>query len=706
MRFARRCAAFALCVFGGCGDNLDRSGQLNTTHDLVVVAHPDDDLLFVQPDLLDAVHRGDGVTTMYVTAGNGSGGIDKVEPRYAGLLQAYGAMAGDFDWHCVYIQILGHRLQRCRLQQSNLTLVFVAYPDGGRLGDNRDSLLHLWQGSITSATTVDTHETTYDREQLIDTLAEVVRQTQPQVVRTLEVASTHGDDHPDHMIVGALVVLAMARTDHRAELVSYRGYNTSAEPANKIAPLVDPSRAVLARYEACATHCAACGEACTMIDPDQEAWLARRYAVGFRSAARGRLQVGKHCLNADDTAPVSLGNCGVGAVDAAAPGPSTWTLQAGQLQTSSGCLAVRPNGELQVDACTSQPSQRFFADDEGHLWSGVPPAPETDMYFNHLWCLSPTDAGARAVLCGKANAPIWSFAPAWITTPRSQLQLGATGRAVRLGDLTGDGHADLCAVQADELYCAPGRGDGEFDAAQRIGTGTFAIDANSLALGDVDGDQRADACGRDAAGIVCALSSHAFTVQRFCASFGAGDAVGGTVDSLAAVDADGDGIAEICGLAAAGVVCAPQAPAKPVVRSPWPSRSAIVWPADFDGDHRADWCAATATGPACGVAAHHDLSQDGTAWGFARDGAVDRVVADPALTAAADIDGDGDADLCTIDGDRIECMRSQGRGFGPLSTFAVIPAGATALWLGDLNGDGAADACVEVGTNVVCVVAK
>jgi len=49
-------------------------------------------------------------------------------------------------------------------------------------------------------------------------------------------------------------------------------------------------------------------------------------------------------------------------------------------------------------------------------------------------------------------------------------------------------------------------------------------------------------------------------------------------------------------------------------------------------------------------------------------------------------------------------LRSQGRGFGPRTTVAAIPPGATALWLGDLNGDGRADACVDLGATIACAV--
>ena len=69
-----------------------------------------------------------------------------------------------------------------------------------------------------------------DRDGLIDTVAQIIRETQPVLVRTLEVAATHGRDHSDHMLVGALSLLAIARANSRADVLAYRGYSTAEEP--------------------------------------------------------------------------------------------------------------------------------------------------------------------------------------------------------------------------------------------------------------------------------------------------------------------------------------------------------------------------------------------------------------------------------------------------------------------------------------------
>src|SRR2546428_4254926 len=76
-----------------CGDDLHPdSAPIAQATDLTIVAHQDDDLLFMQPDLYDTVRRGGGVTNVYVTAGNGRHGFDLSETRYDGLMQAYGTI--------------------------------------------------------------------------------------------------------------------------------------------------------------------------------------------------------------------------------------------------------------------------------------------------------------------------------------------------------------------------------------------------------------------------------------------------------------------------------------------------------------------------------------------------------------------------------------------------------------------------------------
>jgi len=650
----------------------------------VLIAHEDDDLLFMEPDLIEAVQRGRGVTSVYVTAGNGTKGTAAANIRYEGDKEAYGAAAGDTSWQCGWIEIDQHVAQHCRLEAENISLVFLAYPDGGEEGQYPGSLLELWNGTVKTSTTVADRTATYDQPGLIDTVGEIMHDVQPRVIRTLDVTSNHGHDHVDHEIVGALALMSLGTLDQHPTVIAYRGYDIDNEAPNKAPAIFNFVRPIIGRYEACAAKCnASCGGSCTDFESLHDDYLQRRYAFGFRRAGTGVLAAESGaCLLADG----SLGAC------ATAP---VWSLDAsGELATTTGCLTVATDGSLGVAACTGTSAQRVFFDDEGHVWSAQPPAPQADMEFAHLDCLTPSEDGATAsaALCGQDQAPTWQLLAPLVTTPRATLQLATTGRSVRLGDLTGDGLADLCSVIAGELECSPGDGTGQFGAAVAIGS--LAIDPGSLAIGDVDGDGRPDACGRASTGTICALASNGFAAVAFAPTFGDGDVRADTAASLQVV-AD-----QVCGADASGVVCAPSG----TTLSTWPDPDATVWPADLDGDSAVDWCASGSAGPACGLASESGMTTDGVPWMYSNGGVPETVPSDPALTAVADIDGDGNADLCAVIDSGVQCARGQAHGFGPLASVFEAPAPPVALWLGDVNGDGRADACVDLGSSIACAV--
>jgi hypothetical protein len=214
----------------------------------------------------------------------------------------------------------------------------------------------------------------------------------------------------------------------------------------------------------------------------------------------------------------------------------------------------------------------------------------------------------------------------------------------------------------------------------------LAVAPDSLALGDIDHDGRLDACGRDAAGLLCATAASGYVARRFSPALAAVDptsAASIATDRSLAIAPDG----RLCALAADGVVCvAAGAGAALDVRSAWPDRRAALWVADLDGDRQVDWCVATASGPACGLAGDAAITRDGGAWGYALAGAVEASAGDgppdPATAVFTDIDGDGRDDLCAVRGATIACARSLGHGLSPRSPVARLPAGLTptSLW--------------------------
>lgn len=280
------------------------------------------------------------------------------------------------------------------------------------------------------------------------------------------------------------------------------------------------------------------------------------------------------------------------------------------------------------------------------------------------------------------------FAPNVVSTSRAAVALPSFGREIRLGDIDGDGHADLCAIENATLVCASGDGAGGFVGPASVRF-PLAVEPASLVLGDLDNDGRTDACGNDGTQLVCALAANAFTSAPWSLAMRAGS-------SSAAVDR------YICDLDADGVECTSSTSSRTV--STWPAAGTSLWPAELDGDGQPDWCAASTSGLSCSVGAEAPVSTEGGQWSFSVGGIVDQRTMLDAGVGAGDIDADGRDDLCAIDGDAVRCARSQGRGFGPRMTVAMFSVPPIALWMGDLDGDGRADICVDSRTTIDCLV--
>jgi hypothetical protein len=390
----------SLSACGG-GDDAPAGEPLAPAQDLAIVAHPADDLLFMQPEHATAIAAGTGVTIVYVTSDA------HAAARLDGLQAAYAALAGDASWSCGDLALASATVEHCRLAAAKLSLVMLGYPDGGGDGAAPDSLLHLWEGSIDSAAAVGL-PSSYDQAGLIATVAAIIDQTQPATLRTTEIAATHGADDSDRMLVGALAVLATAQSTRDPRIISYRGDNISAEPANGEASAHDRSVDILARYAACATGCAPCGSACpaSQLDAIQLGWLDRRYPTQIQITTQGALRLDTSCIvPATAGANPALADCA---------GAPVWQLDGhGTLRTAGNlCLEVFLTGEIIANTCRDAgPGGRFFLDTEGHLWSGIVPIPEDHMELAHLDCVGAVGGRPRAGLCGANRAPVWSTVP-------------------------------------------------------------------------------------------------------------------------------------------------------------------------------------------------------------------------------------------------------------------------------------------------------
>ncbi|MBA3457913.1 MAG: PIG-L family deacetylase [Deltaproteobacteria bacterium] len=388
----RRAGWVVVASLVGCGDNLTTVGPpVERADTLLVVAHPDDDLIFMQPELLLALRAGTSTTVYVTTAGAG-----RATFLFAAARTAYGAVAGSQDWECGTLELEVASGEHCRLRDRPVSLINLYLPDGGIDGDRRDTLLHLVDGTVDSLSVQGPVGGTVTMETVIEGLADVIEVTAPVELHTLDLSAAHGRDHSSHLFVASFVLWAAARVGFAGAMTWHRGYNVAVEAPTLTAEELAAATSMLGYYEACADGCGPCGSSCAVINPAHETWLGRQYASTRVSEVSGRLRAEDRCL----TDALELGDC--------AAAPTVELDRAGHLLLGGRCLATTASGDVGLETCGAVPEQYWAFDTEGYLWNGRPPEPSANMAYDHVRCLgSAPEVGAPT--CGDQLRPRWQL---------------------------------------------------------------------------------------------------------------------------------------------------------------------------------------------------------------------------------------------------------------------------------------------------------
>ena len=686
----QRCALAVIAVLAcaaltaSCGDNLYPDGApLPAASRVNLVAHPDDDLLFMQPDLWTALHRGDGVVTVVVTAGQARNDLPYAEGRERGLQYAYQVAAEATGWDCGTIAIADHLAEHCAATGTKgpVSLVYLGLPDGGPPGDFPGSLLSLWSGEVDHVETVARRPQRYTEPDLIDVLAEVIRQARPAQVYTLDVVATHGLDHSDHMLVGAAATRAVAAAHSPAPIVSFRGYNVTSEPINKPDVLYDAVSIMMRGYGACTEKCGTCGQhVCSGISEYHEDLLRRRYATSLRGTDQPmRLQLAAipdQCLATQGSAVV-LAPCGTAPV---------WQLRGDRLALGDACLTARADGQVEMAPCDGAAAQWWRLHDEGALVGGVASPHVDDMLLQHTLCLGAVGDAVQGLACGGDVAPSWQGLPVWRATA-----LSAGTLAVTIADVSGDGRADLCELRGTGVFCGAGDGTGGFAPLVQADAGGSPWQGTALVAGRDAGG--AVACTTQGTELRCTplLSgartawAHTFTAPIAPAS-------------LALIDVNGDGSLDVC-------------VQHDTLQCFDPHGESVFAPAgapglqlvDVDHDGRLDRCGVAGGQLQCALAGDLPWRDASIVWSYARGGAWEPLTsAAPAAPAVwADLDGDAVFDACVV-ASGVRCAFGNRFGLGPSFAVPTPIAAVRGLWLADLAGSGSHHVCVADEATVWC----
>lgn len=256
-----------------------------------IVAHQDDDLLFLSPDLLHDIQAGHCVRTVFLTAGDSGGGKLYWVGRQLGSEAAYGTMLGGHPaWDQQTIELAAHEYITVATPRGNskVTLLFFNLPDGdldgqGFARSGYQSLARLWSGELSTLDTLD-GQSNYTSRQLTAALATLMDLYQPAAIHTqADVGSHLYPDHSDHITTGKYAEAAAKLYDQQhfgggldVPVVRYIGYPIHGYSRNLYGPeLAEKEAAFLAyaKYDGgvCRTRaqCAA--------TPTYGAYLTRQY---------------------------------------------------------------------------------------------------------------------------------------------------------------------------------------------------------------------------------------------------------------------------------------------------------------------------------------------------------------------------------------------------------------------------------------------
>ncbi|MCC3294809.1 FG-GAP-like repeat-containing protein [Arthrobacter sp. zg-Y411] len=282
-----------------------------------------------------------------------------------------------------------------------------------------------------------------------------------------------------------------------------------------------------------------------------------------------------------------------------------------------------------------------------------------------------------------------SFVPDW------------TVRTFSPGDFNGDGSADLVTRRADgTLWLSPGRGNGTFGTAVKIGQG-FQIFNQLVGVGDYDGDGRNDFVARHINGSLWRYSGTG-KVGSGQEGYRPGVQIGTggweTFTRLAGTgDLNGDGRADLLGVHADGRVALYAGTGKGtpgssrIVATGWDRFDRVVGVRDFDSDGRNDVVTRTANGQIWILRGNGDGTfrtpfPIGQGWSIFSD-----------ILGGADFNRDGRTDLV---GHTSALALSFYAGTGKISegytartaTSTQALTGRTHIWNSpDFSGDGKAD---------------
>lgn len=412
---------------------------------VTVVAHLDDDLLFVDPAINERLDAGWCITTVHLIGGANGANFAYVQTRERASRLAYARMAGVPDaWIETNIPIAGKLVHQMVLKAKPQVRLLELRLPGGAVRGGRVPLGLLWEQHATLSTypmnADGSVRVQYDRASLSATLKAILAEASQ--IYTLNPDTVPFLEHPDH-IYAARITRHVAQTLNKSVPIVYHvTYPTGDWPGNVPAAEVQRKRDIVASYFS--------------IDGNESShvfgefqwdgnWVARRYAFADRS---------DHRIADFQSRPIQLFNaaanrCLTSAGSGHAPILAECTGSAAQ-QWRWDPLTVYP-GNTQNAALVSVATSQCIAERDGYLISEA--CDQWDMaqrwtpwdfglvYTPQRHCLGENDGKLTMRGCTALTTRY-----RWATTQHTQATDLRLATAM-IGDIAGTGEASAVYVQ-------------------------------------------------------------------------------------------------------------------------------------------------------------------------------------------------------------------------------------------------------------------
>lgn len=246
-------AVLAAATLAGAGAHAAPAG----TTTISFVAHQDDDLLFMNPDIASDIQAGYEVWVVYLTAGE----VPHRDPmgyanqRIEGERAAYARTAGKANnWTYQAMSFNGHEVATNRLNGTNVRLVFtyVHAAAGGCddvNGDPQGDLYRMLHDNSYVARPID-GRAPYNRQSFTGMLHAIINHVRPDYMRSGSTIGHREGDNVDHTSAANLV--ADADTDGKGNTWirrdEYQGYIIENYPENVFGRWRDEKIAIWDQY--------------------------------------------------------------------------------------------------------------------------------------------------------------------------------------------------------------------------------------------------------------------------------------------------------------------------------------------------------------------------------------------------------------------------------------------------------------------------